>query len=434
MMPNKIDTRKSLRRTLVIGYLSMFVMIGLFVAWGLLTTLNGAVIARATIVAESYSKKVQHEEGGIVSRILVNDGDRVEAGQDLVILDPTQAQASLAITQGTLDELLIKKARLEAQRDGAKNLLLAKELAARNDDPVFAEIIAGQRKLLLSSQESLLGKTNQLKQQIDQLKEQITGMDAELDSKKQQSVLIAKELVGLKKLQASGLVPISRVMAVQREAANLEGEKGSLVANRAASKSKIDEVQLRILQLTEDSKTEALTELRDTEGRLAEAKERRVAFSSKVDRTSIKAPITGTIYQMAVHTEGGVIGAGETLMLIVPEGDDLVLQAQVSPNDIAQVSLGQGAQVRFPSFNRLTPEISAKVTQVSADVSRADANSPPFYLVKITISAGEIKKLGDNKLKPGMMAEAFIQTTARSPLSYLLKPLVDQLAHTMRES
>jgi HlyD family secretion protein len=433
-MSRLIDTRKSLRRTLWIGYLSMFVMIGLFVAWGLLTTLNGAVIARATIVAESYSKKVQHEEGGIVSRILVQDGDRVVVGQDLVILDPTQAQTSLAITQGNLDELLIKKARLEAQRDGAKDMKLTAELQARTGDPVFADIVAGQRKLLLSSQESLRGKTDQLKQQIDQLKEQITGMDAELASKKQQSVLIAKELEGLKKLQAGGLVPISRVMAVQREAANLEGEKGSLVANRAASRSKIDEVQLRILQLTEDTKTEALTELRDTEGKLAEAKERRVAFSSKVDRTSIKAPITGTIYQMAVHTEGGVIGAGETLMLIVPEGDDLVLQAQVSPNDIAQVSLGQGAQVRFPSFNRLTPELSAKVTQVSADVSRADANSPPFYLVKITISAGEIKKLGDNKLKPGMMAEAFIQTAARSPLSYLLKPLVDQLAHTMRES
>lgn len=411
----------------------MFVMIGVFMTWGVFTTLNGAVIARATIVAESYSKKVQHEEGGTVSRILVKDGDRVEAGQDLVVLDPTQAQASLAITQGTLDELLIKKARLEAQRDGVKELNLAEDLAARNNDEVFAEIIAGQKKLLQSSFDSLRGKTDQLKQQIEQLREQITGMDAELASKKQQSVLIGKELEGLKKLQANGLVPNSRVMAVQREAASLDGEKGSVIANRAASKSKIDEVQLRILQLAEDSKTEALTELRDTEGRLAEAKERRVAFSAKVAHTTIKAPITGTIYQMAVHTEGGVIGAGETLMLIVPEGDDLVLQAQVSPNDISQVSLGQGAQIRFPSFNRLTPEISAKVTQVSADVSRTDANSPPFYLVTITIPADQIKKLGDNKLKPGMMAEAFIQTTARSPLSYLLKPLVDQLAHTMRE-
>ncbi len=433
-MIRKIDTRSSLRRTLFIGYLSLAAMIGVFVAWGLLTTLNGAVIARATIVAESYSKKVQHEEGGIVSRILVKDGDRVEAGQDLVILDPTQAKASLAITQATLDELLVKKARLEAQRDGTTDLKLSDELAARSSEPALAEIISGQRKLLQSALDSLNGKTDQLKQQIDQLKEQIAGMDAELDSKKQQAALIAKELDGLKKLQANGLVPATRVMAVQREAANLEGEKGSLVANRAASKSKIDEVQLRILQLADDAKTDALTELRDTEGKIAEAKERRVAFSSKVEHTAIKSPITGTIYQMAVHTEGGVIGAGETLMLIVPEGDDLVLQAQVSPNDIAQISTGQKAQVRFPSFNRLTPEISAQVTQVAADVSRADANSPPFYMVRITIPAGEIKKLGDNKLKPGMMAEAFIQTTARSPLSYLLKPLVDQLAHTMRES
>jgi HlyD family secretion protein len=433
-MASKIDTQKSLRRTLIVGYLSMFVMIGVFVGWGLLTTLNGAVIATATIVAESYSKKVQHEEGGIVSRILIKDGDRVESGQDLVILDPTQAQASLTITQGSLDELLVKKARLEAQRDGEKDLALSADLKARAQDVALAEMIAGQRKLLQSSFDSLRGKTSQLKQQIDQLKEQIAGVEAELSSKKKQSVLIAKELEGLKKLQASGLVPNSRVSAVQREAANLDGDQGSLVANRASSKSKIDEVQLRILQLAEDSRTEALTELRDTEGKIAELKERRVAFSAKVQHTTIKAPITGTIYQMAIHTEGGVIGAGETLMLIVPEGDDLVLQAQVSPNDISQVQLGQAAQIRFPSFNRLTPEIHAEVTQVAADVSRADSNSPPFYMVRITIPATEIKKLGDNKLKPGMMAEAFIQTTARSPLSYLLKPLVDQLAHTMRES
>lgn len=433
-MAKKIDTQKSLRRTILFGYLSVVVMLGVFVGWGLLTTLNGAVIARATIVAESYSKKVQHEEGGVVSRILVRDGDRVEAGQDLVLLDPTQAQASLSITQGMLDELLVKKARLEAQRDGEKDLTLSGEIEKRKDTPALAEIISGQRKLLFSSHESMRGKIDQLKQQIDQLKEQISGMDAELASKKTQSALIAKELESLKKLQSAGLVPMSRLMAVQREAANLDGDKGALVANRAASKSKIDEVQLRILQLEEDGRTEALTELRDTDGKIAEIKERLVATTSKVDRTSIKAPITGTIYQMAIHTEGGVIGAGETLMLIVPEGDDLVLQAQVSPNDIAQVQTGQKAQVRFPSFNRMTPEIHAEVTQVAADVSRADANSPPFYMVRITIPATEIKKLGDNKLKPGMMAEAFIQTSARSPLSYLLKPLVDQFAHTMRET
>ena len=433
-MVKKIDTQKSLRRTISFGYLSILLMIGVFVGWGLMTTLNGAVIARATIVAESYSKKVQHEEGGVVSRILVRDGDRVEAGQDLVLLDPTQAKASLAITQSTLDELLIKKARLEAQRDGEKDLALAPDIAARKDTPSISEIISGQQKLLSSSRDSMRGKIDQLKQQIDQLNEQISGMDAELASKKAQSALIIKELESLKKLQTAGLVPMSRLMAVQREAANLDGDKGSLVANRAAAKSKIDEVQLRILQLQEDSRTEALTELRDTDSKIAEMKERLVATSSKVERTSIKAPITGTIYQMAIHTEGGVIGAGETLMLIVPEGDDLVLQAQVSPNDISQVQTGQTAQVRFPSFNRLTPEVHAEVTQVAADVSRNDANSPPFYMVRITIPANEIKKLGDNKLKPGMMAEAFIQTSARSPLSYLLKPLVDQFAHTMRES
>jgi HlyD family secretion protein len=178
-----------------------------------------------------------------------------------------------------------------------------------------------------------------------------------------------------------------------------------------------------------------LTELRDSEAKIGEFIERRVSLSSRVNRTTINAPITGTVYQLAVHTEGGVIAGGDTLMLIVPEGDDLVLQAQVSPNDIDQVQPGQPAQVRFPSFNaRLTPEIFAEVQQVAADISRADANSPPYYAVRLIISAKELAKLGDNRLKPGMNAEAFIQTGARSPLSYLLKPLTDQFARALRET
>jgi HlyD family secretion protein len=225
------------------------------------------------------------------------------------------------------------------------------------------------------------------------------------------------------------------LLNVEREQARLEGEDGELRASKAAAQNRIGEVDLRILQLEEDVRTEALTELRDTETKLAELQERRGALSSRVARTSINAPITGVIYQLAVHTEGGVIGGGETLMLIVPEGDDLVLQAQVSPNDRDEVQSGQAAQVRFPSFNsRLTPEIFAEVQQVAADVSRADANSAPFYAVRLVISAKELKKLGDNRLQPGMNAEVFIQTSARSPMSYMLKPLIDQFTRAMRES
>jgi HlyD family secretion protein len=430
-----VNTKRSMRNTLFTGYASIALVLGVFGGWAALTDINGAVIAGATIVVESYSKRVQHKDGGLVSKIMVKDGDRVIEGQALVVLDPTDAKAELAVIDVSLDELQLKRARLEAQRDGLTELKLPAELESKRSDPKYAAIIAGQLKLLQSTSESVNGKKNQLAQQVDQLKEQISGIDAQMASKKDQSVLIGQELTGLKKLEAKGLVPKSRILGMEREQSRLAGEDGELRAAKASAQSRIGEVDLRVLQLQEDVRTEALTELRDTEGRIGELVERRVALSSRVNRTTINAPITGTVYQLAVHTEGGVIAGGDTLMLIVPEGDDLVLQAQVSPNDIDVVKVGQAAQVRFPSFNaRLTPEIFAEVQQVAADISRADASSPPYYAVRLIISAKELAKLGDNKLKPGMNAEAFIQTGARSPMSYLLKPLTDQFARALRES
>jgi HlyD family secretion protein len=430
-----INTKKSLRNTTFMGYISIVVVIGLFGGWAALSDLNGAVIANATIVVESFSKRIQHREGGIVSRILVKDGDRVTEGQALVVLDPTDAKAELGIIESSLDELTVKKVRLEAQRDGANELKLPAEISIKSSDGKLAAMISGQQKLLQSTAESLKGKRQQLRQQVGQLQEQIGGIEAQMVAKKSQSRLIAIELSGLRKLEAKGLVPKSRILGDEREQARLAGEDGELRASKASSLNRISEVELRVLQLSEDVRTEALTELRDTEAKISELQQRNIALSSRLARTTINAPITGTIYQLAIHTEGGVVGAGETLMSIVPEGDDLVLQAQISPNDRDIIQIGQEARIRFPTFNaRVTPEISATVQQVAADTTKIDANTPPFYAVRLVISASEIAKLGDNRLQPGMNAEVFIQTGAHSPMSYLLKPLVDQFARAMRES
>ena len=430
-----VNTKRSMRNTLFVGYVSIITLLGAFVGWAVLANINGAVIAHATIVAESYTKRVQHQEGGIIRKILVKDGDVVKEGQPLVEMDPTDSQAELAIVQNSLDELRVKKARLEAQRDGATQIVFPEEISAKKGDGKIAAMITGQVKLLQSTSESLKGKMEQLKQQVAQLKEQIEGIDAQINSKKEQFGLIKQELEGLKKLEAKGLVPKSRILAMEREQARLQGEDGELRASKASAQNRIGEVELRALQLQEDVRTEALTELRDADTKIGELVQREIALAGRVSRTTINSPTTGTIYQLAVHTEGGVIGAGDTLMLIVPEGDDLVLQAQVSPNDIDVVRPGQLAQVRFPSFNsRLTPEIFATVEQVAADTSRNDQNSPPFYAVRLIISAAELAKLGSNRLKPGMNAEAFIQTEAHSPMSYLLRPLTDQFARALRES
>jgi HlyD family secretion protein len=430
-----INTEKSLRSTQIMGYVSIAAMLGIFGAWTGLADMNGAVIAPATIVSESYSKKVQHREGGNVLRILVRDGDVVQAGQDIILLDPTETKAELGIIDGQNNEFLIRKARLEAQRDGVKTVNLPVVLADKSDDPAIKEILAGQNRLLDSTLETAASKKGQLQEQLGQLKEQIAGISSQITSSKKQLELISKEVSGLRGLQQKGLVPASRVMAMDRETARIEGERGQLVASKASAEAKIGEVKLLVIQVTEELRNQALIDLRDTDTKLAELSERRVSAASRLSRMSIKAPITGTVYQLAVHTEGGVIAPGETIMMVLPEGDDLVLQAQVSPNDISHVQLGQPARIRFTAFNsRVTPEIAAEVTQVAADTSRSDAQSPPFYAIRLTISADELKKLGDNKLKPGMGAEAFITTESRSPFSYLVKPLVDQWRHSMRET
>ena len=430
-----LDTTRSLRKLQLFGFGSIIAMLGVFGVWTALADINGAVIAPATIQAESYSKKVQHREGGNVLKIFVRDGDVVTEGQELITLDPTETKAELSIIQGQLDELTVKRARLLAQRDGATELNLPGDLKSRASDASLAEIITGQEKLLQSTLQTVAGKQEQYKVQAGQFQEEIKGIESQIAGGKKQLALIGQETEGLRKLQLQGLVPASRVMAMDRETARISGEQGQLAANKASLQAKISETKLQVLQVGEDSRTQALTDLRDTEAKLGELEGRQIASKSKLAHLSIKAPITGTVYQLAVHTEGGVIAPNEPLMMILPKGDDLVLQAQVTPNDIDHVHLGQPAEVVFNAFDsRVTPKISARVTQVAADTTKQDQQTPAYYLVRLTISAMELEKLGANRLKPGMSAEAFIQTESRSPFSYLVKPLIQQWSHAMRES
>ena len=432
------QTNSSLRRLQLFGFVGIASMVGVFAAWTYFSDINGAVIASATIEAESYSKKVQHREGGNVLKILVKDGDIAQAGQDLVVLDPTEVMAQLGITQGQRDEFLIKKARLEAQRDLSDQISLPDETAARAGEPRLAAIIAGQQKLLQSTLDTLAGKQDQYNAQIGQLGDQIKGYDAQVLGNKKQLGLIAEETNSLRKLLAQGLLPASRVMSMDREAARISGDQGQVEASRAGAQSKIAEIKVLMLQSKEEVRNQALTELRDTESKLVDLQGQLITVQSRLAHMTVKAPITGTVYQLAVHTEGGVIAPNETLMMILPQNDDLVLQASVTPNDISHVHVGQPAEIRFNGFDsRTTPQIMAEVTRVAADTTKPDVTrgeQQPYYTIRLVISAKEIEKLGQNKLKPGMSAEAFIQTESRSPFSYLIKPLIQQWSHAMRES
>jgi HlyD family secretion protein len=429
-----INTEKSLRRYQLAGFISTVVMVGLLGGWSALANINGAVVAPATIAVESYSKKVQHKEGGIVREILVKDGDGVREGQNLVVLDDAELEANLAIIESLLMENLAKQARLEAQRDGAGAISFFGEVSDRRNEPEVAKILAGQTRLFEATRSMAISKTGQLAQQISQLEQQIDGINAQTESQVHQLALITQEVVAYRKLLKIGGIAKSVVLSLEREQARLAGERGELIANKATAEAKIGEVKLQIMNINEEVLTKTLTELRDVATKITELRERKVATASQLGRTSIKAPIAGYIYQLSIHTRGGVIAPGETLMLIVPKADELVLQAQIAPHDIDQVEVGQLARVRFPAFGvGMTPQIGAEVIQISADTTRVDHNSPPYYAVRLRIPEWELNKLANNKLKPGMPAEALIQTEARSPLSYLLKPLSDQIAHVFRE-
>lgn len=434
MKPDSVDTEGSLRRLQLWGYLSVFVVVVVLGSWSALTSLSGAVIAPAIIVTESNSKRIQHKDGGVVREILVRNGDRVGPGQKLVVLDDTETRSELSIVDALLIELLAKKARLDAERDGSGTIVLPQAILDRQAEPEVAQTIAGQQRLFESNRATVASKKEQLAGQIDQIRQQVEGLGAQITAKDRQVALINEELVALKDLYAKGLVANSRVLAMERERARLEGERGELTAARAEAAGRIGEVQLQMLQVEEEGQNKALSELRDVEARLAELRERRLTAASRLERMVVTSPIAGDVYELALHTVGGVVMPAETLMMIAPEDDELVLEAEVSPQSIDKLQTGQLAHVRFPAFDaRLTPELTAEVTQVAADVTRPAENRPPYYAVRLRIATGELAKLEGKRLKPGMPAEAFIQTAARSPLSYLLRALLDQINHAMRE-
>jgi len=427
-------TRSTLRKYQVFGLVGVILMFGSLGAWAALSQIHGAIIAPGVIVVESYVKKIQHREGGIVAEINVKEGQPVKAGDVLMRLDETETKAELEILQSVLDEFEAKRARLKAERDGSDKIEFQDDLLSRKDHEQIADMIAGQEKLFTTQKAALEGRKEQLTERVGQLNEQIVGLNAQVDSKKEQVRLIQDELKSLKVLQAQGLVPVARVLALEREAARLQGESGQLVGDIAAAKGRIVETKLQIIQLEDDARTKTLSELREAEGRISEVEERKLAAKAKLARTVIRAPRDGMVHQLAVHTIGGVIAPGEAVMLIVPDLDELVIEAHVTPQDIDQVMVGQKAQVRFPAFNqRTTPELTGEVIQVSADLTRADAQTPPYYVIRVRLTEDQVKRLGDNKLKPGMPAESFVQTGERTPLDYLLQPLSDQIARTFRE-
>jgi HlyD family secretion protein len=428
------SARQSIRRHIIVGCSLVAVLVFGVGGWASTAQISGALIAPGSIVVDSNVKKVQHPTGGVVGKLYVRDGDHVKAGDMLIRLDETVTQANLAIVTKGLTELYARKARLAAERDGVDAVAVPNEFAGSLDDASVKEALSSERKLFDLRRQARLGQKQQLHERITQLQQQISGLSAQQDAKDQEVALIEQELKGVRELFQKNLVQVNRLTSLERDEARLQGERGQLVAQAAEAKGKIAEIQLQIIQVDQDLSSDVAKELRETDSKIGEYVERKVTAEDQLKRTDVRAPQDGIVFQSTANTVGGVVTAGDPIMLIVPEADNLLVEVKVEPKDIDQMQFGQAVVLRFSAFNvRTTPEINGTVVRIAADTSTDQRTGQTYYLVRISMSEDEIKRLGDVKLTPGMPVEAFLQTGARTMLSYLIKPLHEQLVRSFRE-
>jgi HlyD family secretion protein len=407
---------------------------GLFLSMAVVS-ISGAVVATGTVTVESNYKSVQHLDGGIVSKILVRNGDRVGQNDVLVRLDDTAARTNLAVVKGRVNEQLVQQARLEAERDRKAVMLLPPEVMAEAVDPALAKIIGTQKALFEARRASHLGELSVLRQRLDQFTAERSGIEAQLKARGREFELTSQELANVRPLYEKGFANQQRYGGLQRDAARLEGEVGRLKSDMMRIAGATAEAELKLLQSEKDYTQAVVDELKKVQAALAEQEETRTALADKLQRTEIRSPRAGRIHALAVHTEGGVIQPANTILQIIPEGEKLIVESQVQPQDIDKVRRGMTASIRFSAFDaKATPRLDGRVVNISA-AQLTDNQNRSYFTAQIEISVEELRKLGPtHELRPGMPAEVFIETTSRSILSYFLKPLGDILSKTFRET
>ena len=427
-------SQRSIRFHLIIGLAVVLILGGGLGGWAATAQLAGALIAPGSVVVDTNVKKVQHPTGGVVGEVRARDGDIVKAGDVVVRLDDTVTKAGLAIVTKNLNGLWARAARLEAEQRGADRSTFPPQLLEQMADDDVKNVIASETKLFNVRSTGRIGQKQQLRERIAQLNEEISGLIAQEAAKTREIALVEKELVGVRGLFDQQLVQISRLTVLERDAARLAGERAQFIAARAQAKGKITEIELQIFQIDKDLVSEVSKDLRETNDKIGEFVERKVTAEDQLRRIDIRAPQHGVVLQSNVHTVGGVITAGDTLMLIVPQTDSLSVEARVNPQDIDKLMIGQKTVLRLSAFNqRTTPELNGEVSRVSADTTTDQRTGQAYYTIRISLPPSEVARLGDVRLIPGMPVEAFVQTGERTMLSYLAKPLSDQFMRAFRE-
>lgn len=424
------------RWQLAVGLIALTVLLGGFGAWAVRASIAGAIVASGQVEVDRNRQVVQHPDGGVVEEIRVRDGDRVAAGDVLIRLDPTLLRSELAIVEDQLYELRARRARLEAERDGAGPIAFPDDVvSAAAEDADIADMVDGQNRLFRARAETQAREVEQLRKRQSQIASQVDGIRAQQAALARQLTLIGRELADQQSLLDRGLAQASRVLALQREEAQLEGRLGELAAAAAEAEGRRTEIDIQILKLGETRREEAIARLRDLRFRELELAEQRRSLRERLARLDIRAPVGGIVYGLAVFAERAVIRPADEVLYIVPQDRPLVVAARVPAIHVDEVYQGQPANLRFSAFSiRQTPELSGHVVRVSADAFTDERSGAAYYRAELLPDPGELDKLGGVPLVPGMPVEAFIRTADRSPLSYLLKPLTDYFTRAFRES
>jgi HlyD family type I secretion membrane fusion protein len=424
----------SWKRPAALGYAIIILTFGVGGGWSVAAKIDAAVVAQGVVMVESNRKTVQHLEGGIVSQILVREGQYVREGQVLFRLDTTQSRANFETQQNQLDANLVLEARLIAERDGLDDVAIPDELRDRANSPFQAKIVADQQKQFAERRASLIGQIGILEKKVLEYKTEIDGVSRERASAQSQVGFIERELEGVKSLLERNLVPLTRYLSLEREKARLEGTIGRATADLGKAENGIAEANLQIGQLRQKFLEEVSASITDARQKVSDLREKLAIASDVFRRSEIPAPRSGVIQNLHVFTIGGVIRAGEPLAEIAPDLEELIVRAHVSPLDIDRVAPGMAAEVRFSGFHTtVLPLILGRVDSISRDRLVDDQNKQPYFLAQIVVDESTFPAEIKNHLIAGMSAEVLLPTGERTVLSYLTRPLYERVLKSMRE-
>jgi HlyD family secretion protein len=444
------SVRAGLKRRLMAGYVVTAIFLFGIVGYAALVEIRGAVIAPGNMVVEGNVRRIQHQDGGSVAEIRVSNGQKVAAGDLLVRMNETQARAELGVVMVQLYSQQVRAARLVAERENQPSINFPPppmEAGGMVKDPTalmramslsctsLETCLNIEQELFDARRRAREGEITQLRERIDQTRQEIEGMVAQQKSIEDQAVVVRDELVSLEDLLKKGLTQLSRINPQRLSLARLEGQAGEIKAQIARTRGRISELNVQIAQVGKQALNEITQDLREASEKIADLHERRQGAEAKLQRIEIRAPIGGTIHQLSLFTIGGVVTPGETLMQIVPENERLLVESRIEPAFIDQVSVGQDALIRFSSFDqRNTPELAGRVIFISADLEQdKQSQNPPYFRARAELKPGESDKLADQRIISGLPAELHLQTQERTILSYLMKPLTDQISRTFRE-